>query len=288
MTAERLLIVNADDFGLTSGVNAGIVGAYRRGIVRSASLMVTTPGFADAVALARAHPGLDLGIHLALTGVRPALQPRRIPTLLGRDGRFPPLGAWLRRVVAGRLDPGDLRDELGAQLARALRTGLNFSHVDGHHHTHIFGPVAAIVADLARQIGIPVVRRVRDAAGATEPPLPASSGEAVKRGLLNAAERRWGGAYAEFERTRAFRGFAFPATLAAWRELARSLPAGVTEMMCHPGLNDPAVAALDPYVSARETELRWLCDPRVRDVLEASGVMLADFSALSKPSRLLA
>jgi predicted glycoside hydrolase/deacetylase ChbG (UPF0249 family) len=277
----RLLIVNADDFGLTAGVNAGIIGALERGIVRSASLMVTGPGFADAVALARDHPGLDLGIHLALTGVSPALPPGRIPSLVGADGRFPRLGAWLRRVVAGRLDPGDVRDELTAQLARALRTGLPFTHLDGHHHAHLFGPVAAIVADLARQAVIPVVRRVRDDRGGQEPPFPASVGEAVKRGLLNAAERRWGRAYAPLARTRAFRGFRFPASIADWRELCRSLPVGVTEMMCHPGLVDPAVAALDPYVAERAAELRWLCDRRVLALLDEHGVTLANFSALT-------
>lgn len=278
--ARRLLIVNADDFGLTAGVNAGIVGAYRRGIVRSASLMVTTPGFADAVALAREHPGLDLGLHLALTGVHPALSPARIPSLVGRDGRFPPLGAWLWRAAAGRLAPGEVRVELAAQFDRAAGTGLTFSHLDGHHHAHLFAPVAPVVADLARRAGIPVVRRAADAPGGAAPPPCAPSGGAVKRGLLAAADRRWGGPYASFARTRAFRGVAFPASVAAWRDLLRSLPRGATEMMCHPGLADPAVAALDPYVAARETELRWLCDPRLPALLAEHGVTLADFDAL--------
>jgi predicted glycoside hydrolase/deacetylase ChbG (UPF0249 family) len=279
--ASRQLIVNADDFGLTAGVNAGIIGAYRRGVVRSASLMTTTPGFADAVALAQAHPDLDLGVHLALTGVRPALPPQQIPSLVGPTGQFPPLNAWLGRVAAGRLDPGEVRAELAAQLARALDTGLPFSHLDGHHHTHLFAPVSAVVADLAREANIPVIRRVVDTAAEPRPPAPRSAGDALKRSLLTLAERRWGGSYAPFARARAFRGFAFPTDLAAWHTLLQSLPAGTTELMCHPGLADPAIAPLDPYIAGRETELRWLTDPRLLTLVQHYTVTLTTFRTLA-------
>ncbi|MFN8540006.1 MAG: ChbG/HpnK family deacetylase [Thermomicrobiales bacterium] len=159
---RRVVIFNADDFGLTAGTNAGIIGTFRRGLVRSASLMVTTPGFDDAIALARAHPDLDLGIHLALTGVRPLLAPARVPSLVDDSGRFPTLNAWLVRAFLRRLNPAEIREELRAQVVRALETGLPFSHIDGHHHTHLFAPVAQVVGELAREFGIPVVRRVAD------------------------------------------------------------------------------------------------------------------------------
>jgi predicted glycoside hydrolase/deacetylase ChbG (UPF0249 family) len=284
--ASRLLVVNADDFGLTAGVNAGIIGAFRRGLVRSASLMVTTPGFEDAVALARVHPDLDLGVHLALTGVRPALAPARIPSLVGRDGRFPSLGRWQLRVALRRLRPTEVRAELLAQLARARRTGLRFTHLDGHHHVHLFAPVATIVGELARQSGIPIVRRVRDAPcegqndGPVEAPAPVAAGEAIKRGWLAGADRLWGEAFAGLPRTDAFRGVAFPQSLAGWRELVRSLPRGATELMAHPGLHDEAVRDLDPNVAARETELRWLCDPRVAALLREEGIVVTSFRDL--------
>lgn len=285
-TASRLLVVNADDFGLTAGVNAGIVGAFRRGLVRSASLMVTTPGFEDAVALAREHPDLDLGIHLALTGVRPALAPERIPSLVGRDGRFPSLGRWQLRAALRRLRPIEVRAELLAQLARARRTGLRFTHLDGHHHVHLFAPVATIVGELARQSGIPIVRRVQDAPCKSRnsvpvvPPAPVAAGEALKRGWLVGADRLWGGALAGLPRTDAFRGVAFPESLEGWRELADSLPCGATELMVHPGLHDEAVRDLDPNVAAREMELRWLCDPRVAALLREQGIVLTSFREL--------
>ncbi len=187
--ARRAIIVNADDFGLTAGVNAGIIGAFLRGPVRGASLMVTTPGFADAVALARRHPALDLGVHLALTAVGPALPAARIPSLVARGGRFPPLPVWLARAAGGRLRADEVRAELRAQLERALATGLPFSHLDGHHHTHLFAPVAAVAAELAREYGIPVVRR------AAAPPRPPTLGGAegtrnAERGMRNKGRQR--------------------------------------------------------------------------------------------------
>ncbi len=302
----RYLVVNADDFGLSVGVNAGIIGAFRRGLVRSASLLVTTPGFDDALILARAYPDLDLGIHLALTGVRPALPPERIPSLVGHDGRFPSLVAWQWRVAARRLRPAEVQAELRAQVARARRSGLTFTHLDGHHHIHLFWPASVIVADLARELGGEpggglggesrdqsrdqsrglIVRRVQEApceahnAAPAPAPAPFSVGEALKRGWLGGADRRWGTAFATLPRTDAFRGVAFPTSLARWRELARSLPIGVSELMCHPGLHDATVRGLDPYVAGREAELRWLCDPRVAALLRDEGVTTTSFRQL--------
>lgn len=294
----RYLVVNADDFGLSVGVNAGIIGAFRRGLVRSASLLVTTPGFDDAITLAREYPDLDLGIHLALTGVRPALPPERIPSLIGRDGRFPSLAAWQWRVAARRLRPAEVQAELRAQVARARRSGLTFTHLDGHHHIHLFWPASVVVADLAREMGSTlggqpggesrgaIVRRVQDApcetrnAAPAPPPAPCSVGEALKRGWLGGADRRWGTAFTTLPRTDAFRGVAFPTSLARWRELARSLPVGVSELMCHPGLHDATVRGLDPYVAGREAELRWLCDPRVAALLRDEGITTTSFRQL--------
>lgn len=281
----RTLVVNADDFGLSAGVNAGIIGAFRRGIVRSASLMVTTPGFEDAVELAHANPGLDLGIHITLTNTRPVLDPVRIPSLVRKDGRFHSLLAFQARVAMKQLEPLELRAEILAQIARARRTGLRFSHLDGHHHVHLFGLVATLTGDMARQHKMPIVRRIEDQPcegknGVMAAATPASLGEAIKRGWLESADRRWGAQFFGLPRGDAFRGFTFPDSMERWQALADSLPYGVTEMMCHPGLRDESVRALDPYVAERERELRWLCDPRVAALLEREGVTLSSFRQL--------
>jgi predicted glycoside hydrolase/deacetylase ChbG (UPF0249 family) len=271
---DRAIIVNADDFGLTAGVNAGIIGAHRRGLVRAASLMVTTPGFADAVTLAQLHPALDLGLHLALTGVRPALPAATVRSLVTRSGNFPALRRWLARAATRRLHAEEVRTELRAQIERGLATGLRFTHLDGHHHVHLFPPVAGIVASLAREYRLPIVRRVRFAPGDDAPP---------KHLLLASADARWGDVYNGFARANAFRGFAFPTSLEDWAALVAGLPPGVTELMCHPGLDDYSVRTLDPYVAPRAWELRWLTDERIPALFAGAGIAITTFAATLLP-----
>jgi len=156
---HRAIIFDADNFGFHPGVNEGIVRTHRSGVVRAASLLVTGPATADAVSLARAHPLLDLGIHLALTTVRPALQPQCVASLVTRSGRFPRLGLWLLRLGLGRLDPDDIRRELAAHVERA-RHKPPFHTPNSHRHDYLFPPVRAMVAMLVRQSGLPFVRWV--------------------------------------------------------------------------------------------------------------------------------
>lgn len=272
-SSRRRVIFNADDFGLAPGVTAGIIEAHLRGLVRSASLMVTTPGFTGAVAAARAHATLDLGIHLALTAVPSALPPGDIPSLVGADGRFPPLGAWLGRMARRALRPDEVELELRAQVARALATGLPFSHLDSHHHVHLCAPVAPIVARLAREHDIPFVRRVTRQPYAFARPLAG-----LKRGLLSLADARSRRAFDGLTRADAFRGVPFPTDPGSWATVVRTLPAGVTEFMCHPGHVDPVAARFDSLVHHRAVELSWLCDARVAALLERAGVATTSFS----------
>jgi len=156
---HRAIIFDADNFGFHPGVNEGIVRTHRSGVVHAASLLVTGPATVDAVSLARAHPLLDLGIHLALTTVRPALQPQCVASLVTRSGRFPRLGLWLLRLGLGRLDPDDIRRERAAHVERA-RHSSPFLASTSHRHVYLFPPVRAMLAMLARQSGLPFVRRM--------------------------------------------------------------------------------------------------------------------------------
>ena len=140
MTATQL-VVNADDFGFTTDVNAGILEAFERGIVRSTTLMAHGAAFDDAVRLARAHPELDVGCHLMLVQ-GPGL-PASLPEL-----------AWavmLRRIP--------IYDELASQVRRILDAGLRPTHLDTHKHTLLLPPVLAAVCRIAHQFGIPWVRK---------------------------------------------------------------------------------------------------------------------------------
>lgn len=141
MSALQRLVVNADDFGFTCDVNAGIVEAFERGIVRSTTLMANGAAFDDAVRLAREHPELDVGCHLTLVG-GPA-QPSSLPELIW---------AVTRRQIR-------LYEELAAQVRRILEAGLRPTHLDTHKHTLLLPPVLEAVCRIAQEFSIPWVRK---------------------------------------------------------------------------------------------------------------------------------
>src|SRR4051812_30971879 len=157
-SAVRQLVVNADDLGISRGVNRGIIQAHRDGLVTSASLMANLPSAEDALARAAACPDLDLGLHLTLTAGRPLSRPDRVPSLVDADGSFHLLGTLLARLSLGQVRADDLTRELTAQAEWALRRGVRPSHLDSHHHIHTHPRVAPIVIGLARQHGIGWVR----------------------------------------------------------------------------------------------------------------------------------
>jgi len=155
----RLLIVNADDYGLTRGVSRGILRAHREGIVTSVSMLAVAPDFDAAASDLRAGgAGLGVGVHLAAVGEDPPLLPSAaIPTLTESNGRFP-LGwmSFLRR--SHRVSEGELEAEFAAQIERVLDAGLTVDHLDAHQHLHLLRRVREVVFSLARRFRIPAVR----------------------------------------------------------------------------------------------------------------------------------
>jgi len=268
------LIINADDFGLCRGVNQGVIESFARGVVTSASILPTGAAFEEAAALARAHPRLDIGVHLALTQTRPVLSPAEVPSLVDRSGRFPAdwrgfLARWLR----GAVRRSELRAELRAQVARAQAAGLEISHLDSHQHLHLLPGVLPVVLRLAKESGI----------GAVRLPGPAASGP----------PRRWAeGAALAFARRQArgalrrsgllvpddFRGFH---EAGCWRteDLARAvlaLDGGVTELCCHPGAGD-GIEREVPWPYQWQQELAALTSAEVAEAVRQAGVELTTY-----------
>ncbi|MGH9559886.1 MAG: ChbG/HpnK family deacetylase, partial [Terracidiphilus sp.] len=154
------LIVNADDFGLTRGVNRAIVELHAAGLVTSASLMVLAGATEEAIELAHASPSLGVGCHIVLVDGDPVLPPEQIPSLIdAQTGRLlPTLAALLSRLFTGRIRAADIEAEAAAQIARLQRSGVRLTHVDTHKHAHIFPAVLRPVLRAARAAGICVVR----------------------------------------------------------------------------------------------------------------------------------
>ena len=159
----RRLIVNADDFGRSASINEAVVRAHREGILTSASLMANGDACAAAVELARAHPGLGVGLHLALVCGRSALSPEAIPGLVDSRGNFSEdaVAAGFRYFARRSLQL-ELETEIRAQFEKFHRTGLRLDHVNGHLNMHMHPTVLRILLRLAREFGVTRFRLTND------------------------------------------------------------------------------------------------------------------------------
>lgn len=288
-TSKRLL-VNGDDFGLTAGVNVGIIRAFREGILRSTSLMATGAAFADAVRLARTHPELDIGCHLVFVDGMAAAAPRQIPSLATSEGRLPrSVGALLAGLSFGRIRKTDLATEAAAQIERLLQAGVRPSHLDTHKHTHLHPRILEIVATVAERYGIRWIRRPYESL--------AELFGLGHRDRLPGGRRAVSGAVARlgctwFERALRRHGLKAPDRLAGFRLTGALTPArlqriieqargGLTELVCHPGICDAELQALPTRLKQqRQIELDALCAPGVKEAIARSGVRLCNFREL--------
>ncbi|HZU07578.1 MAG TPA: ChbG/HpnK family deacetylase [Chloroflexota bacterium] len=275
----RLLIVNADDYGLSPGLNAGVLAAHRAGLVTSASVLVNQPWAADAIAAA--PPTLGLGLHLNLSTGMPCAGAARVPSLVDAQGRFLRLDRLLLRLSLGQVRRGDLEREIAAQLERALALGAALDHLDGHHHIHLHPAVLPVALRLAIAYG---VRAVRCPEETGRPSHREPWHNRARRLAIAAAARRLRprALAAGLLTTEHFRGLALGTafdTTALAATLAR-LPPGLTELMCHPGYPDAALAQRTSYAAGRERELAALTAPEVLAVVRARGIVLTTYRAV--------
>ncbi len=289
----RRLIVNADDFGFTSGVNRGIVEAHVQGIVTSSTLMANGPAFEDAVKLAKTVPRLSVGCHVVLIDGQSLLDASRLLTLAaaqnGGSQFRDSLKIFVARALTGRLDSDEIEAESTAQIRKLQSAGISVSHVDTHKHTHLFPSVLRPLLRAARACG---VHAVRNPFG---PHRPLRSGELLVRPNLwtRYAEVRILRTLAgKFRRTAKEEGFVTTdGTLGVvvtgvldeklFRHIAAIIPEGTWEFVCHPGYNDEELQRANTRLRlSRETELRVLTMPEVRELLTESEIELISYRDL--------
>jgi chitin disaccharide deacetylase len=291
----RRLIINADDFGFTLGVNRAIVEAHTRGIVTSSTLMANGRAFADAVSLSKTIPDLSLGCHVVLIDGEPILPPTQLPTLT-TDSRFRDgIKTFAARAIAGRIHPEQITAEATAQIRKIQSTGIAVTHIDTHKHTHLFPKILLPLLRAASACG---VRAIRNPFG---PRFPLRSSQLLARPKLwtRYAEVRILRRFADKFREAVDReGFSTPdGTLGIevtgaldetlFHAIARSLPEGTWEFVCHPGYNDADLQSANTRLRAsRETELRVLTLPAAREMLSREGIELISYRELtSSPNR---
>ncbi len=284
MDSTTRLIVNADDFGQTNGVNAGIVEAHRNGILTSATLMANGAAFEDAVRLAGSCPELGVGVHLNLVEGEPVSRPSDVPSLLDRRGNLLSKFALVRRHLAGRLNAEQLRREVEAQIDRVLRADIVPTHVDSHKHVHAYPPFFSVVTQVARARGVGAVRLPLERLGWKE--LASCPSDAVRTFLINGASsvsRRL------LRRTPLYTTDAFAGTLRTGKVTVpwlvgwiASLSHGTAELMVHPGNCDEELTGTGTRLTEqRETELRTLTDPQVAEAVRAAGVDLIHYGQVA-------
>lgn len=226
----KRLIVNADDFGLSPGVNRGIVAAAEHGIVTSASLMVRQPAADESAAYGRGNGRMSIGLHLDLG------------EWVYRDGEWVPLYSVVLTSNAAAVEA-----EISRQLDAFQRLlGRPPTHLDSHQHVHREEPVRSIVLRHARELGIPV----RD---------------------FSPGIRYCGDFYGQDEEGKTIPG---ALTVQGLQSVLESLADGTTELGCHPGYDDGLATS---YRSERAQEVKVLCDPEVRRVLERNEIELCSF-----------
>ena len=309
----RRLIINADDFGLTSGVNQAVAEAHSSGIVTSSTLMANGRAFDNAVKIARGLPKLSVGCHVVLVDGNPVARPEQVRSLLAPVGRealpFPPQRSGAVRTVAatagsphrfydgfaqiatrslrGKLKSDQMEEEVSAQIQRLQDAGIQVTHVDAHKHTHMLPQVADAIMSAASSCGVRAIRNP------FVPIRPIIFAHVMRRPKL------WK-RYSEVTLLRnyyyGFRdrlkrhnmvtpggSFGVVVTGALDMDLFRAvigcIPDGTWEFVCHPGYNDEELSLVKTRLrESREKELAVLKSPDARQILADHNIELISYN----------
>lgn len=299
----RKLIVNADDLGLTAGVNRAIIETHTGGVVSAATLMANGAAFDDAVTAARSAPNLSVGCHVVLVDGTPVSPPDAVDTLLAirsaePDKFYSSLSAFAARATLGGFDRDQLVAEVTAQIRKIQSTGLQVTHLDTHKHAHVFPEIFAALLRAARICGVRAIRN---------PFVPVKAMHARQYKGRPDLWKRYGQVRMLHTFSRQFRqhtkraglltpdgvvgvietgslessgkssgeGLGYSALL---RQTLASLPPGTWELVCHPGYNDADLrAASTRLLDSREEERRLLSSAELRKFLEEQKIRVISY-----------
>jgi hopanoid biosynthesis associated protein HpnK len=289
MAAKRRLIINADDFGLTSSVNRAIEESHQRGVVTSATLMANSAGFAEAVTVAKRNPQLGVGCHITLLDCEPTVAAGQIPSLCP-DGKLRQhLGPFALAAICGRIRAREVAAEADAQLAKISASGIAPTHFDTHKHTHLFPVIFKPLLEVARAHGIRAVRNpfvplkpLAFAHLARRPRLWTRYSEtkilrSFKQGFLNSVRSHG------MVTTDGSFGIVTTGTLdeRLFASIIGCIPEGTWELVCHPGYNDADLSLVRTRLrQSRATELAILTSNQAKQTLERYGIELISYREL--------
>lgn len=296
----KRLIVNADDFGLTKGVNRAIAQLHHAGSLTSATLMANGSAFEDAVDITRQAATLDVGCHVVLVDGRPASAPSEVPTLLERGSSTPTfhssLGRFALALYAGTIREQDIEREALAQIRKLQQAGVHVSHVDTHKHTHMFPRVLRPLIRAAKSTGVQAIRNpfeVRERTSSRGFRLPGlhRGKTPIKRGIQVGVLSAMRSTFQQIVRDAALRttdgalGVIATGILSFEERLGEildRLPHGTWELVCHPGVADSDLDAIKTRLRAsRAIEMFALKKLISYENLLDHGIVLSNFEDLN-------
>ena len=288
----RRLIVNADDFGLTPGVNRAIAEAHRNGIVTSTTLMANSRAFAEAVNLANSLPRLSVGCHVVLVDGSPILPADRVRSLVGHTGHFPSgFGTVATSALRKQLDASEIESEVATQVQRIQNAGVSVSHVDSHKHMHMFPLICSALIRAAQRCGVRAIRNpfvpfaaIAIAHVARRPKLWTRYAETR---ILRRYHREFRDLVAKSGMVTTDGSFGVISTgtldVSIFEAIAGSIPEGTWEFVCHPGYVDVELSSIRTRLrESRAQELAVLTSEDSRNALAKQGVELISYADLAK------
>jgi hopanoid biosynthesis associated protein HpnK len=280
---DKRLIINADDFGLCSGVNEAVAQAHTSGVLTSTTIMANMPAAEAAVKLAKQMPHLGVGVHLNLSNGRPLSKDGSVNCLLDNTGCFALSTAKLSLLsIARRKIRNAIRTEFAAQIQWVLDNGIKPTHLDSHKHIHCFPAIFPIVCDLARRFEIKAIRFIFEPKQllAMPWPLPSEGGRrrARKARILAKINRLQN---SDFLKTDCLLGVAHMGKIDVnfFKAVALYNSAATTEIMTHPGFDDETEKRKSS-MHQRKGELDALCSERTKQYLRNAGVKLIHYGQL--------
>ncbi|SCZ02003.1 chitin disaccharide deacetylase [Alkaliphilus peptidifermentans] len=248
----KRLIVNADDFGLTNGCNLGIIEAMKFGIVSSTTLMINMPNAIEAVTLAQENNISTIGLHLTLTCGEPLSPKNEVASLVDNNGNFYKRSKSLLPIM----DLSEVEYELRNQIVAFIKTGLKLSHLDSHHHIHMYDGIREIVAKLALEFDVPLRHANNECKCIYQ-----------EMGIKTTDYFTW-----EF--------YGEKATINNFKKLINDFDDGIMEIMVHPAFLDQELMKHSTYNLQRENEYKILTSTEIKELIVEEGIELISFNDL--------
>jgi chitin disaccharide deacetylase len=260
----RLLIINADDFGMCHAINEAIFRTLNEGVVTSTTLMMPCPWALHAMQLLRQNPTVAFGIHLTVIcdtlnyKFGPLMPREKVPSLVDESGSFYSFERMAEFLAQAKLD--ELEAEFRAQIEAVLTTQLKPTHLDWHclrfgDRTEIFHMMFGLAKEYGlalRVVGQHLIEQVQCQL------LPTNDYDFLDSFSLNTVGKS-----------------------ARYAQLLRELPVGLSEWAVHPGLGNAELQAIQPSgVQVRQTDFDFLLSPAARDIVQEEGIILVDYSPL--------